>query len=115
MKEVHELRTIQAVDDFVEEHALSFLYVSTPECSTCHALLPKLRELLTDYPSISFGHINAAEVEEVAERFLILAAPIMLLMIEGREYLREDRFVRFGLLQEKLDRIQELYSEVQPS
>ncbi len=115
MKEVHELKDIGEVDAFLAEHALSFLYVSTPECSTCHALLPKLRELLADYPLIRFGHVDATQVEEVAERFLILAAPIMLLIVEGREYLREDRFVRFGPLQEKLDRIYQAYQEVPQS
>lgn len=107
---MQELTTINEVDTFVEGSGLSFLYVSTPNCSTCHALLPKLRELLNGYPSIRFGHVDATKVEEVAERFLILAAPIMLLLIDGKEFLREDRFVRFGLLQEKLDRIVEHYS-----
>ena len=110
MKQIQKLNTIGEVNAFVQESSLSFLYVSMPDCSTCHALLPKLQELLNDYPSISFGHVDATEVEEVAERFLILAAPIMLLLIEGKEYLREDRFVRFGLLQEKLDRIVEHYA-----
>ncbi|WP_037283538.1 thioredoxin family protein [Saccharibacillus sacchari] len=107
---MQELTTINEVDRFAESSGLSFLYVSTPDCSTCHALLPKLRELLNDYSSIRFAHLDATEVEEVAERFLILAAPIMLLLIDGKEFLREDRFVRFGLLQEKLDRIVEHYA-----
>ncbi|NGZ74809.1 thioredoxin family protein [Saccharibacillus alkalitolerans] len=111
MKEVRELKTIGEVDAFLAEHELSFLYVSTPGCSTCESLMPKLRELLDDYSPISFGHADASEVEEVAERFLILAAPIMLLLIGGREYLREDRFVRFGPLREKLDRICGLYQK----
>lgn len=111
MKKVHELTTIGEVDAFVEHHELSFLYVSSPDCSTCHALLPKLRELLTDYPLIHFGHIDANKVKEVAERFLILTAPVMLLMIEQKEYLREDRFVRFAILRGKLDQLYRFYND----
>ncbi|MEE4569891.1 thioredoxin family protein [Paenibacillus polymyxa] len=110
IKEAQELNTIEGVDAFLGEHKLSFLYVSTPDCSTCLALLSKLSELLANYPLIGFGHIDANKVEEVAERFLILAAPTMLLMIDEREYLREDRFVRFGPLKEKLDCIYEMYN-----
>ncbi|QDH22351.1 thioredoxin family protein [Saccharibacillus brassicae] len=110
MKKGHDLHTARAMDEFVGQPGLRFLYVSAPDCSTCRALLPKLQELLGDYPAIEFAHVDAAEVEEVAERFLILAAPILLLLIDGREYLREDRFVRFGPLRERLDRIHELYA-----
>jgi thiol-disulfide isomerase/thioredoxin len=110
MKKLNELTTLKMVEEFLENHEMSFLYVSTPECSTCHAILPKLRELLDVYPLIHLGHINASKVEEVAEKFLILTAPIMLLIIDQKEYLREDRFVRFNILEEKLEKIYEMYT-----
>jgi thiol-disulfide isomerase/thioredoxin len=110
MKKLNELTTLKMVEEFLENHEMSFLYVSTPECSTCHAILPKLRELLDVYLLIHLGHINASKVEEVAEKFLILTAPIMLLIIDQKEYLREDRFVRFNILEEKLEKIYEMYT-----
>ncbi|KSU88279.1 thioredoxin [Priestia veravalensis] len=109
MKQVTELTTIEMVDEFITSNELSFLYVFTPECSTCHAIFPKLREVLEHYPQINLGRVDATQVEVVAERFLILAAPILLLMINGKEYVRADRFVRFELLDEKLSRIYKMY------
>lgn len=111
MKEVYELTTIEMAEEFLKNHALSFLFVSRPDCSVCHAILPKLRELLDNYPLIHLGHIDAAKVEEVAEKFLIFTVPIMLLIIDGKEYIREDRFVRFEQLEEKLDQIYEMYTQ----
>ena len=111
MKEIQELTSIEEIDAFIKYHQLSFLYFSSPDCSTCRALLPKLRELLADYPLIHFGYIEANKVEEVAGKFLILTTPIMLLMIEKKEYVREDRFVRFAHLRGKLDQIYRLYHE----
>lgn len=110
MKEINELTSLEMVEEFLADHELSFLYFSTPECSTCHAILPKLRELLVEYPLISLGHIDASQVKEIAERYLILSAPIMILMIEQKEYLRGDRFVRFEILKEKLDQIYNMYT-----
>ncbi|UQZ33396.1 thiol reductase thioredoxin [Paenibacillus sp. PK3_47] len=110
MKEVIELTSVMEIDDFLKKNELSFLYVSTPGCSICHALLPKLQELLSRYPLIIFGHIDAGKVQEVAGKFLILSAPVMLLMIGQKEVLREDRFVRFDVLQEKLDRIYRMFN-----
>lgn len=111
MKKVHELTSIRTVEAFLENHELSFLYVSRQDCSVCHAILPKLRELLHHYPLIHLGHIDAGKVEEVAEKFLILTAPIMILMIDSKEYIREDRFVRFDYLNEKLSQIYEMYTQ----
>ncbi|MGN7478373.1 thioredoxin family protein [Solibacillus silvestris] len=110
MKKLNELTSLRAVEEFLENHELGFLYFSTPECSTCHAILPKLQELLNGYPSIHLAHIDVSHVKEIAERFLILSAPIMILMIEQKEYLRADRFVRFELLKEKLDHIYNMYN-----
>ncbi|WP_438497038.1 thioredoxin family protein [Paenibacillus sp. IHBB 3054] len=111
MKEVYELTTLREIEDFLKNYELSFLYISKPDCSICHALLPKLKELLSHYPLIRLGHIDASKVEEVTGKFLILSAPMMLLFIEQKEYLREDRFVRLSLLKEKLDHIYQIYNE----
>lgn len=52
MKELHELTSMSMVETFLEQNKLSFLYISRPECSVCHAILPKLREFLNPYPQI---------------------------------------------------------------
>jgi len=110
MKKLNELTTLKNVEEFLINHELSFLYVSRPECSICHAILPKIMVLLDHYPNIHLGHIDASKVEEVAEKFLILTAPIMLLMIDKKEYLRVDRFINFEWLNKKLEEIYEMYT-----
>ncbi len=108
MKEVHSLSSLDRVESFLQEHQLSFLYVSRPECTVCHAILPKLRELLGSYLKIQLGHIDANQVEAVAGRFSVFAVPTMLMMIEQKEYARWDRFVRFDLLNEHIKRVYEV-------
>ncbi|PZD97160.1 thioredoxin [Paenibacillus sambharensis] len=110
MKQTEELTTIGMADEFIRHHEMAFLYVSRADCSICHAILPKLKELLERYPLIALGHIDADQVEEVAERFLILTVPVMLLMVNQREYIRADRFVRFERLTEQLEQIYEMYT-----
>ncbi|WP_028611638.1 thioredoxin family protein [Paenibacillus harenae] len=111
MKELHELTSLDMVEAFLENYKLSFLYVSRPECNVCHAILPKLRELLVHYPQIHLGHIDANQVEAVAARFLIFTVPTILLMIEKKEYLRADRFVRFDHLNEQIEQIYEIVTQ----
>ncbi|TDL68777.1 thioredoxin [Paenibacillus amylolyticus] len=109
MKDIHELTSIEMVEETIQQHELVFLYVSRPECSVCHALLPKIRTLLEPYPSTYLGHINANEVEEVASKFLIFTVPTMIMLVEQKEYIRADRFVRLERLEEQLQQIHSMY------
>lgn len=110
MKELEELRSIEAIERFIQDHTFSFVYVSRQDCSVCHAILPKLRQLLEQFPRISLGHIQGEAVGEIASRYLIFTAPVLLLFVEGKEHLREDRFVLFGALEKKLKNMMELFS-----
>lgn len=111
MKELVDLTSIDSIEDFISNHPLSFLYVSRPSCSVCHAVLPQLRELLTQFPLIQLGSINAESVEEVAGKYMVFSVPTLLLFVEGKEYLRMDRFVHFEQLKEKINKIYNMYIE----
>ncbi|MEC0124963.1 thioredoxin family protein [Paenibacillus pabuli] len=111
MKDFEELTSIEMVEKFIQQHELVLLYVSRSECSVCHALLPKIRKLLESYPMVHLGCIDANVVEEVASRFLIFTVPTMLLLVERKEFIREDRFVRLERLEEQLQQIYNLYMQ----
>ncbi|KAA6451258.1 thioredoxin family protein [Bacillus swezeyi] len=110
MKDVTELTSVVSIEKFIKDHAISFIYISRPQCPVCHAVLPQLRVLLTRFPSIKLGHINA-DIEGIAGRFSVFTVPVLLLFIEGTECLREARFVHFEQLEQKLNRAYQLYEE----
>lgn len=89
MKELTELHSLDAIEHFINQHQFSFIYISRPDCTVCHAVLPQLRIVLDQFPAISLGHINADNVEEVAGRFSVFTVPVLLLFIDGTEFLRE--------------------------
>lgn len=81
------------------------LYFSTPSCMVCEIMKPKVEEALLDlpYPMID---IDAAEFPEVAGQHRVFAAPTVLVYYEGREVLRESRFVDVDKIVTLLNRIQ---------
>src|SRR5699024_9163162 len=107
MRTFEKLTTITAVHHFIQNHTLSFLFISQPNCSVCHGLFPQVQRLMMNYPEIKPGHINAAEVPEVAGAFSVFTAPVLLLFVEGKEYIREARIVQLDLFEEKIDKIYE--------
>jgi len=105
MNDWKHLTSTDEMNSFIESNELAFLYISLPDCSVCHALMPQVKELLDHYPEIKLGHIDAAETEAVAGMFSIFTVPVLLLFVEGKEYLREARMVHLDLFEEKVDKI----------
>lgn len=107
MQQFTELTTIEMVMDFIQKNRLSFLYISRPNCSVCHGLLPQVQQLMVKYPEIKLGHISADKVMEVAGHFFVFTVPVLLLFVDGKEYVREARIVHMDLFDEKIKKIYE--------
>lgn len=105
MREFYELTSIDAVNKFINEQPLSFLYITMPDCSVCYSLKPKVQELMEKYPKIALGSVIAQEVTEIAGLLSIFTSPVLLLFVEGKEYIREARIVHLDLLNEKINKI----------
>lgn len=105
MREFIDLTSMDAIEEFISENELSFLYISRPNCSVCHGLLPQVKELMENYPKIKLGHINSDEVQAVAGRFSIFTVPVLLLFVEGKEYVREARIVHMDQFDDKINKI----------
>lgn len=108
---MQELQSIETVKQFISEHSLSFIYISRTNCGVCHALKPQIEELLTQYPNIHAASVNADHVEEIAGHFSIFTVPVMLFFIDGKEYIREARFVHVESLQEKLTKLYQMAND----
>lgn len=101
------LTSIEETETFIEENELAFLYITMPNCSVCHGLQPQMEELFSNYPAIKTKTIDASEVTEVAGKFNVFTAPVLLLFVEGKEYVREARIVHTKAFEEKIARIYE--------
>ncbi|MBE3570529.1 MAG: thioredoxin family protein [Bacillales bacterium] len=111
MNVMKELFSIKEVDDFVNHHHLAFLYISRNNCSVCHDLLPKIKNVMADFPNIQLALINADHVPEIAGHFTIFTAPVLILFVDGKEVLREARFVHVEPFREKVEKIYWLTQE----
>lgn len=91
-------------------HATYVIYISMPNCSVCHAVLPQLEQLVTKYAIPAF-HLDAFDIPEVASMFEVLTAPAVLVYQDNRELDRQARFINLHHLE---DLFQELESSTKP-
>ena len=90
----------QQFNQFIEENETCILYFTSPDCGLCDAILPKLHERIAPY-AMEVGLVECLELKEIAGQLLVFAAPTILIMHQGKEILRESRFIDF----DKIERI----------
>ncbi|TGB03876.1 thioredoxin family protein [Halobacillus salinus] len=108
---MQSLHAIEEMDSFLQTETITLLYISQPNCSVCHALLPQVEELLEEYPDIQARHMDASEVPEIAGRLSVMTVPAVLVFVEGKEMFRKARFVPMGELNQQLAKLNHFINE----
>lgn len=101
----HHFHSIEEINQFITNHPFAFLYISKTNCSVCHALLPKVKEIIENYPKIQSAYINIDDIPSLAGHLSIFTAPVLILYVDGKEILREARFVHLDEFQKKVEKI----------
>lgn len=99
------ISTYEQWQEIVQREKHLLLFVKTTNCSVCEGLFPQIAAL-EDEVSIPFYVVNAAEVPELAGQLSLFTAPVVMLMLQGKEYARYARFVPVKEVLEKLQELQ---------
>lgn len=106
-----ELTTINEIEQLIDKNQFAFIYIIQPNCSVCHGLQPQIEHILQQYPNIQSCQVDISKVPEAAGKYTVFTAPALLLFVNGKEYIREARFVQTNLLKEKIAKI---YENIEP-
>lgn len=102
MEKVHSLETINVT---LAAEKLVLLYISRPNCSVCHALLPQVKGLIEEFQDVMSIHADAEEIPEIAGEFSIFTVPVVIFFIDGKEMFRKARFVPIDELHSQISRL----------
>ncbi|MDK9711075.1 thioredoxin family protein [Acidaminobacter sp.] len=82
------------------------VYFSSADCSVCHSVSPKIEALLEEVP-VKIVKVEASKFVDIAGQHLVFAMPTVLVFQNGKEILRESRFIDF----QKIERLMSLLFE----
>lgn len=103
-----KINNINELKERIETSELSLVYFGQPNCSVCHSLKPQIDQKLAEFNNdIAFLEVNTMDVPEVAGEFSIMTVPVVLLFVDGKEYVRQARFVPVQPLYEQIKKIVE--------
>ena len=103
------LSNVNELDRILKNNSAVVLYFSSPSCSVCHVLRPKVMQALEkEYPAIVRCHADISLTPEIAAQFQVFSAPTIIVFFEGREFIRKGRALSVDALIQEIKRPYEL-------
>ncbi len=105
------LEHLPSLDDIrrvIADESFVLLYLSRPGCGVCQALLPRIGDLAASVPGLTSFHIDLDEVPEAAGQLSVFTIPGILVFADGRESIREARYLSLDDLAARIRRLRDL-------
>ncbi len=99
-----DLKSLEEAERLISKNPMTLLYLSRPDCGVCTAIRPKVEGLLKEYPRVSAGYVDLDQIPEAAGRFSVYSIPAILVYAEGKETVREARYISMDELETKIAR-----------
>jgi len=81
------------------------LYFSSPSCSVCKVLKPKVSELLRiKFPLVHVRYVDIEKSPVISGQFRVFTIPTILIFFEGKEQVRYSRNISMQELESSIDR-----------
>jgi len=105
MTELIEMAAIQSVMDSPGFH---LFYLSRPGCGVCSAVRSKVEVMMENYPYMDTYYVNLDRVPEAAGQKSVFTIPAILVYADGKELIREARYLSISSLDGQIDRFYSL-------
>ncbi len=84
------------------------LYFGSSSCGVCVDMKPKVEDVLKKYPRIKSIYIDVEKSHNIAISYDIFTIPGILVFVEGKETIREARYISIGDIDNKIHRYYDL-------
>ncbi|MEZ5000028.1 MAG: thioredoxin family protein [Bacteroidales bacterium] len=96
---------MNSISEIISADQAVLVYFYSPGCSACKILRPKVMEMTgIQFPKVKLYEIDSSLHPELTAEVSVFAAPTILVFFEGKEYLRESKYISVDQLKEKISR-----------
>lgn len=101
---MNELGSLDEIREFITSGRMRLVYVSRPSCGVCTAVKPKVIDIIEKYGELEGTYVDLDKLPEAAGEFSVFTIPGILLYIDGKEMIREARYVSVEELESRIER-----------
>lgn len=99
-----ELYEKEIIEKAIKDHEMVLVYFGSNSCNVCNVLKPKIQELLEEYPKINSYQVDVEKSMEASATYNIFTIPAILVFVEGKETIREARYISMQDIGNKIER-----------
>jgi thioredoxin-like negative regulator of GroEL len=103
-----DVTSLEHLKQVITDQPFVVAYFSRPDCGVCTALKPKVTEIVANLPEANAYYVNLDEMPDAAGEYSIFTIPGIVLFVDGRETIREARYVSADDLESKMHRLHSL-------
>jgi thioredoxin-like negative regulator of GroEL len=101
---VNKLKNIDEIKSIASESKMALLYISSENCNVCKVILPRLEHMLEQYNEIKSAKVDIEELPLLSGEYNVFTIPCILVFAEGKEIIREARYINIESIKEHIDR-----------
>jgi thiol-disulfide isomerase/thioredoxin len=99
-----KLKNIDEIKSIASDNKMTLLYISSESCNVCKVILPRLEHMLEQYNVIKAVKADIEELPLLSGEYSVFTIPCILVFAEGKEILREARYINIENIKEHIDR-----------
>ena len=103
-----DVQSLDELKQIITTRPFVLAYFSRPDCGVCTALKPKVSQMVDALDEAEAWYVNLDEMPEAAGAYSIFTIPGILLFVDGRETIREARYVSASDLEQSMQRLYSL-------
>lgn len=103
-KFVKLMDSVDSIRQLIDENEMVLIYFGSENCNVCSAVKPKVEGILGKYSAITSGLVDVEKSSKAAAEFSVFTIPVILVFIEGKEIIREARYISMKDIEDKIER-----------
>lgn len=101
---MEQINSYEKLQGLINDEEMLLVYFGGNSCNVCVSIKPKLEKLFNKYEKIKNVYVDVEKSLVIAGQHNIFTIPTVLLYINGKETLRESRFISIDNLSSKISR-----------
>lgn len=103
-----ELKSKNEMDSIIKSNEFVLFYLSKKKCGVCTSLKPKIKMVGDKYPKLKQFYIDLENDESIIGQYSLFTIPVVLVFVNGRETIREARYMSVGDIDSRIKRIADM-------
>jgi thiol-disulfide isomerase/thioredoxin len=85
---------------------MTLVVTKTHTCSVCQTIIPYIKERVSSFEKLNVIELYIDDHDELKGKFMIFTVPTVMLYHEGKEMLRESRFINTDKINRLIEMMQ---------